>query len=589
MATSGINTSGISVGSDGKISISGLSSGIDSKSIIEGLIAAKSIPVTKLQTKITANNTQAQAYKDLKTKVAAMTTALQALRGDTSFGATNVFNDKAASGTTSAASGTASDINSLVTVSVQNSAQVADHSIVIHSLAKSDQLRTDAVSSTNTALVSLGVTTGDVVINGKTINIDGDDTLLDLKSKINASGAGVTATIVSSDATHNYLVLTATASGTANAITFGAGQTAADLGFTTGAAATTHKNILQAPADAVIDVDGIIGITRSSNQISDVLDGITFSLLKAEPGTTINLSVQPDLNKIKAAVSDFVTAYNDLRDFYTAQRTPSDLNKDGTIDSSEVGPLAYDSTLRGIIDKLGQISATSLGDNAEGYKSLSQVGVVVGSDYKLQLDDSIFDGKLLTNVDAFKGLFSFGFSSSDSRVTNLAHTVNTQAGTYTVNIGGTDASGNITTANITADGSGAGGADNGSVSVLAKGFTATGATGANGLGIFFNGDASMGPVNGITLTVTRGVADSFYDFFNGLSQTNGGLDTQVTQLSDQNTSYQSQIDTMNVRLDQERQTLTAKFTAMETALAQLNSLKSTLTSYFDAQSSSSNS
>lgn len=593
---SSINTSGISVGSDGKVKISGFASSIDSQAIVDAAVAARRVPAVKLESKITANQSLISAYGELKGLASSFTTALDQLRGSNSFLSDNVFRDKSVSGFTtalpSAPSGyTSSDIGSLLSVSVENNAQVANHTITIHQLAKAHQVRSDSFSSTSAALTTLGVTAGDIEVNGTTINVDSDDTLVDLRAKINAADAGVTATIVSASSTVHYLVLTSNETGTANTISFGAGSTTSDeLGLTTNVpSGGTVKNELVTAQDAIIDVDGITGITRSSNDINDVIEGVTLSLLKAEADTEINLKIEPDLVSIKTAVAGLVSAYNDLRAFYDDQRVASDRNGDGAVDDNEFGPLARDNVLRQMIDKLGLLAAGEVSGNADGYKSLSQVGIVLGSDYRLQLDETIFDSKLINDVDSLRSLFGFEFSSSDSRLTYLGRTDNTQSGSYYLNVGGTDVDGNLTSANLqTATVVGNGGADDGSLTLSGKQAYATGSTNANGLNLFFNGAGGLGAVDDIQITISRGIADSFYDYFNDLTKIAGTLDTRVQELTNTNSDYQDDIDQIDARIETYRQTLETKFVRMETALAQLESLKQTISSYFDASNSSNN-
>ena len=119
---SGINTSGITVGSDGKVKVSGLSSGIDSQALINAAITAQRVPAVRLENSITKNNALISAYKDLKTKVTAMTSALDLLRGNPQFQSDNVFKQKVATGTTAAGAGapvgyTPSSIDSLMVAS----------------------------------------------------------------------------------------------------------------------------------------------------------------------------------------------------------------------------------------------------------------------------------------------------------------------------------------------------------------------------------------------------------------------------------------------------------------------------------------
>ncbi|NBV54223.1 MAG: hypothetical protein EBR79_00715 [Proteobacteria bacterium] len=587
-----INTSGIKVGTDGKVKVSGLTSGIDFKAIIDSQITAKRQPAVRLETRITTNNKLVSEYGVLKTKLSGVVSSLDQLRAAPGSD-TNIFLRKVASGTTAPISGAPSghvpsDINSLVLTSISNTAQAATHTLRIKQLAQAHQIRADAFSSASSALSGLGVTAGDFTVNGETITVSSTDTLQDLRAKINASGAGVTATIVSASPTSNFLVLNANESGADNEIVLGGTAAVTDsLGLT---AAGNIKNELIQARNARFDLNGITDIERSSNEVDDVLTGVTFSLLKAETNTDVTLKIQPDLAAIKTVIGDFVAAYNGVRDYFNEQRTASDRNNDGRIDDGEFGPLATSNVLREAVAKLGELVVTNIGTNDDGFESLGQIGIVTGADFKLQVDDSILDSKLLTNSDQVRKLFGLDYTTSDSRLTLLGRGQATTAGTYYVNIAGTDSSGNVTSANIKATaGSGTGGASDGTVTVSNKTLTVNSTSAANGLQVFFNGAGSLGAVNDIEVTVSRGIGDLFYDYFNDLNKaTSGQVDTLVSQLQTQNLDFQNRIDTIDVRLELVRANLEAQFTRMETALAALENTQNSITSYFDAQNNSGN-
>ena len=597
MATSSINTNGITTDSSGKVRVSGLSSNIDWKAIVDTQIKAKRQPAVNLETKITTNTTKVADLKAFKTKAAAVTTAVNLLRGDPTFGAPDVFKTKIATGTTAARVGAPSgfvpsSINSLLLTSVTQAAQAGTHRITINQLATAQQLRANTFASTTNALATLdpGVVTGSFTVNGKSIALTSTDSLLDVRSKINNADAGVTATVVSASPTSQYLVLTATKTGVANGITLGGTGAVLDgLGLTTGGGVTVQYP-LQAAQDAVLAVNGITGITRASNEINDILTGVTLSLTKAEPDTEITLNIAADLNGIKTQISNLVTAYNDLRTFVTDQRTAKDRNDDGTIGDNEFGSLANDATVRSAFAQLQALAAATNDSNTDGYRSLGQLGVVIMPDFSLKLDDAVFDGKLIANVEAVKNLFALQFSTSDSRVSLQTRSGSMTAGTYYLNVAGTDGSGNVSSANIqTSPGAGAGGASDGSITIVnGKTLNVQSTSAAKGLGLFFNGGNNATGVDNIAVTVRRGIADQFYDTFNNLTKTTtGSVDGLISQLEADNLEAKSRVDTIDARLAITRKTLEAKFVRMEQALAQLEQTKNRITEAFKTNNNNS--
>jgi flagellar hook-associated protein 2 len=159
-------------------------------------------------------------------------------------------------------------------------------------------------------------------------------------------------------------------------------------------------------------------------------------------------------------------------------------------------------------------------------------------------------------------------------VTVLNRGASTPSGSNALVISGTDASGNVT------------GATWNGVAMTVSGRTLTA---ADGTSLFFNGGANLGAVGGITVDIKRGLADQSYDYFNGLTKASTGtIDTQVTQLQTTNQDYKDRVEVIDDRLAVTRKALEAKYTAMETAMAKLQTLQQTIQSYSDSFNASNN-
>ena len=584
----------------GSTQISGLSSGINSQQIIDALVSARRAPAVKLEDNISKNNDKLTALGDLKSKVTDLTTALSTLRGDVGYFSKSVFDNKVSYATSalngSAAPGqVASSADSILGASVANNAQVGKHVIEVTALAKANQLRTDAVTSKTDSLQSQGVATGTFTLNGKTITIGADDSLTDLRNQINLSDSGVTASIVSASSTQHYLVLTSSDTGTVNTIDFAGGTAVSDaLGLTTGGAV---KNELQAAADAVIRVDNLgVDIVRSSNTIDDVIEGVTLDIYKAEPGTDVNLEVSNDLGAVKDAITSMVDAFNALKDFSDDQRAQKS-RSDGA--DPTYGPLAFDTTLRSLVSQLNSLVGATVAGQPAGYASLGQLGITMDANYHLTVNDDTLNNKLLTDVRSVQKLFEFNFTSSDSRVTLGsfdgtavgATDVNGDPAPYYLNIGATDASGNVTSANLqTTAGTGTGGASDGTISASGKILTVLDASPAAGLKLIYTGGASVPAANDISITFSRGIADQLFQVLDRFQSDSGtGIISQNEQsLQKQNDDYNKRIADIDARIALYRQQLQSRFAAMEQAVQTANNLKQSITSAFQASNSSNN-
>jgi flagellar hook-associated protein 2 len=169
-------------------------------------------------------------------------------------------------------------------------------------------------------------------------------------------------------------------------------------------------NNLTVANDAQALVDGLL-VTRSDNDFSDVIEGVTINLTKADPATTITFTVEADKEAIKARVAEFVGAYNQVVQFINGQSSFSEEDGAG-------GELFGDNALRTIRRTLtttlfGQSAAAIQGDTL-GYGTLRLVGIETNSDGTLKINDAVFDQKIDANLDAFADLFvdSDGFDNA---------------------------------------------------------------------------------------------------------------------------------------------------------------------------------
>jgi flagellar hook-associated protein 2 len=577
--TDTLNVSNTSFSDSGTLQFSGLSSGIDIQGAVDSIMAAKRLPAVRYEQKISTNTGKIAAFNDLKTITTAFTDILNGLRGQTGFFAESVFDSKVSfSSSRSAATAlpghVPSSAESILGISVSKTAEPGQHTVEVVQLAQSHQLRTDAFTSKTTDLQTLGFTPGTFTINGETITLDADDTLTDLKGKINASNANVTASVVSVSSTEHYLVLNSKDTGSAAAIDFAGGNGLTDsLGLTN---AGVVKNELRVAQDSIIRADNLgVDIVRSTNTIDDVFSGVTIDLFSAEPDTEIVIDIENNLADVKQSLTDFVDAYNLLKDFVSDQRSKT-VRTEG--EDAEYGALAFDQTLRSIDQTLSQIIGSSVAGQADGFASLGQIGIKMNADYRLEIDDGVLDNKLLTGLDNVQRLFEFQSTTSDSRVSVTGFNANVQAGTYYLSTGGTDANGDLISANIgTVMGAGAGGADDGSLTLNGIFANGTASTGANGLNLAFNGGASTAGVDDIQITVSRGLADQLFSLMDQMGKAAvGTIDKNITSLAQQNDQLTERVATIDSRLEITRTSLTARFIAMEQAVAQSNSLMDSL-------------
>jgi flagellar hook-associated protein 2 len=585
MATS-LNFDRLVIDGNGRASFSGLSSGIDLQKAVDGLIAARRVPIDRIEQRISDNQVKVAAFQDLGALALHLKSALDKLRGMPSFdGSSDMFEAKRAFATTSRAdAATPSQAADIVGVTVTNRSQAASHAIEVQQIAAAHKIASDGIVG---GLEDALGQSGTFVINGRTIAVDSSDSLLDVRDAINAANAGanatgVSASIVSISASEQVLILTADDSGTDATISAAdaGGAVLQSLGVLDGGGAP--KNELQAARNAKLLVDGLgTVIERQSNTVDDVFGGVTLSLFKAEPGTTIKLDVERDLNQVKSAIVDFVDAYNELRVFIN-QQALTEVPED---DETGAGVLAGTSALSEIRARLSAAIGGAVQGNDATFTVLAQVGITLRGASTvadplqantLDIDETRLDDALLNQTDAVRELFAFEMSSSSPDVVLLGFDGDTRhsASGYQLNVA--YSGGSITSANL---GGAADGSDDGSISVDGNVLTVM-AGPAKGLKLLFTGAA---PVSGVQIDLSIGLGTQIYHAADALADETGGLiASEIDSLEGQNELGTARIERLEERLERERERLLDRFIAMETALATMNRLLDSLRQQIDA-------
>ena len=184
------------------------------------------------------------------------------------------------------------------------------------------------------------------------------------------------------------------------------------------------KNLAQTAAaqNATLKVDGV-DISKTTNTVTDVIQGVTLNLVKLGAATTV--TVARDVDAVKTSINAFVKAYNDINKTVKDLTSYNAETRQGSIlqgDASAVSVLAQ-------IRKTLNSTLTGLGGT---YTALSQVGIAFQKDGTLLLDSTKLQKALDTNFNDIAGLFAAQGRPTDSLVSYVSVTDKTQAGNYAV-------------------------------------------------------------------------------------------------------------------------------------------------------------
>jgi flagellar hook-associated protein 2 len=367
----------------------GLGSGLDLESLVNQLVAAEGTPE---QLRISQQEAEFQAeLSAIGSFSAALDTfnsALENLADLDSFGKRIATSSNEA----------------LFTATADDSAVSSSHDIRIISLAEAHKLSSQAYANADTVVGTgtLTIQVGDDPEKTMTLAIDEDGaTLAQIRDAINESedNPGVSAVIVNGeDGAH--LVLTSATTGEAGAITVTAsgGDGGLNALVFDPANGVTNMDEVQQAVDAELNIDGIT-VHSSSNTVSDAIDGVTLTLLSADPDETAKLNVTLDTESTATTISGFVTAYNALI-------TTLDGLTSYDPETKIAGPLLGDSMVLLFEDQLRR-DVSDLVSGAGAFDSLGDIGITSNfEDGTLVLDEDALNEALDSNFDDVGALFA---------------------------------------------------------------------------------------------------------------------------------------------------------------------------------------
>jgi flagellar hook-associated protein 2 len=418
------------------ISSTGIGSGLDVNSIVTQLMAIEARPLSLLQQQRSTLNAQVSAFGQFQSLAAALSDRAGALAADTLWQRTTAASSNAPAVAVTAGTGALAGRH---TVRVDALASV-------QTLASSSFAASTSTLSEGTLTIELGTVLGEPTPTGFTpkagaspvvITIGaGETSLAAVRDKINAAGAGVTASLVT-DASGVRLSLRSSSTGAENAFRVTAAETADDGVAATGLSAlgwqptgASPMSRTQTAANAQARIDGIV-VTSASNSLAGVLPGLTLDL-KAVTTADAELTVEPDRAAVKAAIEGFVGAFNALTSFVREQTKFDEASQAaGTLQGDRV-VLGLSSRLRGALNEASTASGT--------FARLADIGITMQADGTLATDATKLDAGLANLAELKKVLVADGVASGDTgfvrRFRDIADAALASDGSITTRQGG---------------------------------------------------------------------------------------------------------------------------------------------------------
>lgn len=365
------------------ISAPGVGSGLDVNSIVTQLVAIEKQPLQQLQSKATTFQAQLSLYGKVKSQTSELGDAAAILAGASG------WNTQKASSSNSAAVG----------VSVGASAVAAALTVEVLQLARAQSTASAAVvageptGASGSLNIELG-TWNDAAppefasTSSVAVAVVATETVSQIAAKINAAGAGVTATVLR-DGANERLVIRSSSSGSAAGFRVNTPSDAglSSLSFTNPSDIDPEIGpvfVGQTALDAKVKINGV-DVVAAGNKMVDVVDGVTLQLSQVTT-TPVEITIENDLDAIQTNIQSFVDAYNALNTTLADATKYDAAAKKGGVLQADSTTVALQKNLRALVGS-SSVGATfsALSPNVSW---LSDAGIERQTDGSLKINST---------------------------------------------------------------------------------------------------------------------------------------------------------------------------------------------------------
>ena len=311
----------------------GAGASFDTKSIVEALVQAERTSAeSQIQRKLAASESKISGLGNAVSILDILKQGAELLNDARDFNTLDVQNTS----------------QGAVVATATNNARAGTNSIAVTSLAKEQRTISAGFDTDTGALNNGGSVSIDITVNGATETLSLEDVnLTSVATAINDAGLGVSAEIINTGTgSGSYRLQLVGEEGSSNAFTISSDF--AGLTFST----------IQSASDAELNVNGV-DFVRSTNQISDIIQGVSLSLT-GTTDQTATIAINRDTSQAKENILGFVAMYNEAT---TEFKTLTDSESDG--------PLRGDTIFRSIVTELRSIMISESSSPGENITSLS--------------------------------------------------------------------------------------------------------------------------------------------------------------------------------------------------------------------------
>jgi len=515
-------------------------SGLNTTQIVDTLVNAEVVPKqTKINEQVEEKNVSISSLGQVKTEFTNFDTNLAMLADQT--------------GLVAASSSSAIE----VIPDNANALEPFFHNFTVSNLASAHTLSfpgfssaTATVPDAGTMIFSIGTYSGDTFtrdtdVTQQSITITSTSTIQDLAAQVNnLSGMNLSASVIKvSDDDYSLMIkselgehkqLQIVARDSLNA-------EISELNFESPATSDSSKQVVQG-GNASFTLDGAT-ITRSTNTIDDLIDGVTLEL-KATTASNVEVGAAYDEAQALDILTAFVSQVNTLR---TTMTDLTDMGGNG----NDAGPLRGDTLIRSYVNRLKAITTTPISNYKDDPIFLSSFGVMTELDGSLSIDTIKFTEYFQSNPTDFSALTQSRVTTGSNLVKASATGSLYKAGTYDLTFESDDDRATFTGATL--DG----------VAMVFEGNVFKGDS-ANTLGIDI--EPSIGAPD-TRLFIGNSLIEMLRQFSKSVLTPGNAIDSKISTYSDEITTYEDELLKLETAMETARARYTQQFAAMESAVS----------------------
>ena len=360
-------------------------SGVDIQALAQNLVDAEKAPrADRIQAKIDQSNARISGYGAVSFALDTLKTAFDKLRDVSDFSSITASNSQPTAFGVTAGPTASTGVFDLEVSAIAK----AQRSVI----GASKDGNGDAVgfAASDTAINGgspffLGVTTS---AGTEYVSVD-TDTPAGLVAAINGADIGLSAQLLYTGS--DYQVIITGQEGAANGFTLSTSSDASGTALNLTATMAVDANNLQAAQDAAFTLNGL-AITRDSNTISDVVEGVSFNLYGPTTGSA-RIDLSRNTTDLKASLQELVVAYNDFGDTLDVLG-----NRDSDVETYG-GALAGESflyTVRSQVRAMVTANSDTAGDNISAFRD---IGISFDRYGKMTFDEGTFDTAVASHYD----------------------------------------------------------------------------------------------------------------------------------------------------------------------------------------------